>query len=189
MSERRDQLDKALDDALASYGEAPENEGLEQRILAAVTERARRTHAMRPLAAAIGAAAIVIMACLFWWVTPKMAIQTLPAKTTMLALRKIGPPQIRTIPLPEPATVLASAAKPRRTWENPPEPKLPQFPTPSPLSSEERALVQLVAHNPKHIPRELTDFGGPIKPIEITAVEIKPLALGWYTKEKTCCDR
>jgi hypothetical protein len=49
MRDQRDELDDALDDALASYCVAPETEGLERRILVRVTERTRRTHPTRPL--------------------------------------------------------------------------------------------------------------------------------------------
>jgi len=187
MVEQRDLLDKALDDALASYSEAPENEGLERRILARVTKTAG--HPRRPLAMAVGVAAAGITVCLFLWVTAKMTVQTLPASTTILALRKIEAPRIQTIPVPEPATFLASAAKPRRLRKRSTEPKLSQFPTPSPLSSKERALVQLVTHNAKDIPRELAYLSSPVKPIHITEIEIKPIQLESYTKEKRCCDQ
>ena len=183
MRDQRDELDDALDDALASYCVAPETEGLERRILVRVTERTRRTHPTRPLAMAMGATVAAVIACLFW-VAPKTAVQTLPANKTMIALKDIEPPQIPTI-----APVSASAASPGRIRKKPTEPKLSRFPTPAPLTSEERALIQLVTRVAKNNPRELTDLGRPVEPIHITAVEIKPLRLGWNTKEKRCCDQ
>ena len=189
MRDQRDELDDALDTALASYGEAPENEGLERRILVRVTEKARRTHPTRHLAMAIGATVAAVIACLFWVVASKTAIQTLPANKTMIALKDIEPPRISTIPVPEPAAVPASAANPGRIRKKPAEPKLLRFPTPVPLTSEERALIQLVTRVAKSSPRELTYLGRPVEPIHITAVEIKPLRLGWNTKEKRCCDQ
>jgi hypothetical protein len=52
------------------------------------------------------------------------------------------------------------------------------------LTSEERALLELVAQNPKDIPRDLTRLGGPIQPIDIAAIEIKPIEFDSYTREK-----
>lgn len=190
MRERPDRLDEVLDDALASYCEAPETEGLERRTLARVTERARRTHRTSHFAMIIGAAMVAAMVCLLWLGAPNTALQTRPASTAMLAMRKIeAPPRIEKIPVPEPAAPVAIAAKPRRVRKEAAEPKLAQFPTPVPLTSEERALIQLVTSHAKDVPRELPYLGGPVKPIRITAVEIKPLRLGWNAKEKRCCDR
>jgi hypothetical protein len=173
MHDHWDQFDEALNDALASYGEAPVNDGLERRVLARISETAGQTHPMKPLAVAICAAALV-MPCLFW-LLPKIAIQTKPANTTLLASRKVEVPGIRRIPEPEPPGAPAGAAARRRMPKRKAEPKLPRFPTPSPMSSDERALIQLVNRNPKDIPSELTSFAAPIKPIQITAIEIKPL--------------
>jgi hypothetical protein len=175
MREQRDQLDEALDDALASYGKAPEYEELERRILARVTERAKCKRPMRPLVMAFGAALPVVMACLFWWVTSKTPLPNRPASTSILVLSEVKRPAIPSIFVPEPAAVPVRAARQRRTPKKIAEPKLPQFPTPSPLTSEERALLRLASHDAKDSRRELTYLGSPIKPIQIAAVEIKPL--------------
>lgn len=190
MGEPRDQLDEALDEALASYGEAPENEGLERRILARVAGASRRTYSMRLPTMAVGAAAIAITACLLLWLTPKLTLQTLPANTTAVSLSRVEAPRMGTLPMPKPAAVPANAAKSRRFRKRPTEPKLAVFPTPTPLSNEERALLQLVTHHAKYIPGELTSLDSPVKPIYISALEIKPIQLGGpYTKEKRCCDQ
>jgi hypothetical protein len=190
MRERPDRLDEALDDALASYCEAPENEGLERRILVRVTERARRTRSMKLSVMTVGAATVAAMVCLLWLGAPDTAVETRPASTAMLAVRKIeAPPRIEKIPVPEPAAPVAIAAKPRRVRKEAAEPKLAQFPTPVPLTSEERALIQLVTSHAKDVPRELPYLGGPVKPIRITAIDNKPLRLEWGAKEKRCCDR
>jgi hypothetical protein len=73
------------------------------------------------------------------------------------------------------AVVLPRAAKSRRMRTEPAEPKLARFPTPSPMTSKEWALLRLVSGDAKNIPRELTHFGEPIEPIQLTAIEIKPL--------------
>lgn len=175
MGELRDRLDEVLDDALASYGETPENEGLEQRILARITEAAKRRHPRKRWMFAVGAATAAIAACLFLWTTTKVTEQTVPASTRTRALAKVETPVTRAIRTPEPAAVLVNAAKQRRPRKKPAEPKLSQFPTPSPLTREEQALVQLATYNAKDTARELTYPGGPVKPVQITQIDIKPI--------------
>jgi hypothetical protein len=175
MDERRDRLDEVLDSALAGYGVAPENEGLERRILARVAEAATRRHPKRRLMLALGAATAAMAACLFLRTTTKTAEHSVPANTGTRALTQIEAPGTRTIRRPEPAPVLARASKPRMIRKKPAEPKLSQFPSPSPLTGEEQALVQLVTHNAKDTAQELTYLGGPVKPIQITQIDIRPI--------------
>ena len=175
MREWQDRLDEMLDGALASYGEAPEREGLERRVLAKVNERALRRHPIRRFAAPVGVAAAVCC-LLLWWAMPD--ITTHPRKTITAAsqMRKVGEvPSMRTIPAPDLAVVPPPAAKLRSTPKRPAAPKLSRFPAPSPMSSEERALLRLAMGDPKYIPRELTRSGSDIEPLRIAAIEIKPL--------------
>ncbi len=173
MREQRDRFDEALDMALTRYGEAPEREGLERRVLERVTKRMVPTSPIRSFAVSICTTAAAIC-CLLWWQTPKASVRTYPARTSMPAVRKVETSK-RQVPARDYAIVPASATKRRPTLKRSGEPKLSQFPTPFPMSSEERALLQLTTRDAKDIPRELTAFGGPIEPIQITPIEIKPL--------------
>lgn len=184
MDERRDHLDEALDVALTSYGAAPQREGLEQRILSRVSETPSRTHSTGSFLITLAAAAAVIAVCLSWWMIRTTVIQPHPSTTAMLPLHKIEPPPAAAVVVPEPATVLASTGKPHRPRKKTTEPKLSRFPAPSPMTSEERALLELVVHHPKDIPQNLTRPDGPIQPINVAAVEIKPIAFDSYTREK-----
>ena len=174
MREWQDRLDEMLDGALASYGEAPEREGLERRVLAKVNERAMRKHPIWRFAAPIGAAAAVC--CLLWWAIPDMTTHPRRAITAASQTRKAGEaPFVQTIPTPDLAVVPLSAAKLRSTRKRLAAPKLSRFPSPSPMSSEERALLRLAVGDPKYIPRELTRSDSRIEPLQIAAIEIKPL--------------
>ena len=148
-----------LDDALASYSEPPPTIGLEKRILARVQERTRRRRSMHWLTAASCVAAAAVLSVLFW-PAPKIAVPIRPVQTASLVI----PVHVQTV-----------VAKPRPRNKKPVEPKLQQFPTPTPMTSEERALVQLASGNAKDIPQKLTEFGRPIEPIQVPALEIKPL--------------
>jgi hypothetical protein len=164
---RQDPLDEMLDDALASYGEAPEREGLERRVLAKIDERAARTRPVRRCAMVVGAAAAVC--CLLWWEMPKTTIQSRPALATTSKTRKTEQPLLaRTVIRPR-------ATKQKTAGNRSVEPKLARFPAPSPMSAEERALLRLVTGDPKLIPLELTHPGSPIEPLRMAAIEIKPL--------------
>ncbi len=163
MREWQDPLDEMLDGALASYGEAPEREGLERQVLAKVNQRAqRRRRSIGRFAASLGAAAAAV-GCLLWWAMPDIA--THPSPTITAAHSAVVPP-----PANKPPVI-----KLRRTPKRPAAPKLSQFPAPTPMSSEERALLRLATGDPKYIPRELTRAGTDIAPLRIAAIEIKPL--------------
>lgn len=167
MHEPFDELDEALDRALASYGKAPERSGLERRILARVSERTARRHRMTLAMVATCAAALVTI-CLFWWVTPKAAVPPQQASNP----ESVQPAKL---PLHKTDKALVLAIKPKRQWKQRGEPKLRQFPAPVPLGSQERALLELASHEAKHGNTEAADLDSPISPIEIAAVEIKPV--------------
>src|SRR4051812_10673514 len=134
MIEPHDQLDKSLDDALRTCCEPPENEGLEERILARVSESTRRTRPTRTFTVAVAAALVVAMAGLFWSVTAKF--RTEPESTRTIASIKRELPRLRAKPVRESAAALAStvrAPRPQKKWA---APKKPRFPMPSPLSGE-----------------------------------------------------
>jgi len=181
MNERQDPLDRLLDEALKSYGKAPENEGLEQRILVRVAENARVRHPVRPLTWAISAALLAGMTFLFWSVTPKVRRQ--PARTTTAAVKGIEPAPLQVMPARAPLPVLKRTGNVRKLQKPSATPKLLRFPAPSPMTSEEHALLQLVIGNTERVPKELIKLGGPITPIQITALEVKPLGSGGQTKE------
>ena len=167
MREWQDPLDEILDGALASYSEAPEREGLERRVLAKVSQRAMRRRSIARFAAPIGAAAAAVC-CLLWWATPDIATHPRPTITA-------ADSAVVASPATRPPTTKPPTTKLRSTPKRPAAPKLSQFPAPTPMSSEERALLRLATGDPKYIPRELTRAGSDIEPLRIAAIEIKPL--------------
>ena len=168
MLERRDPLDEALDDALATYGVALENKELEQKIVARVAEQARRARTMHWLAASIAAAAIVLIGCFLGWTrrTPPIeapAADAIARAVVSVPLRQMLGPKV--------------AVKRRASHKRTAAPKLSRFPAPAPMTKEEQALIRLVASAAKNPSLRLDPFSGTIKPIRITAIDIKPL--GW----------
>jgi len=150
-----DQLDRTLDAALAKYASVEPREGLEERILANLCSQDAR--AAEPtwwnwrFVAAV-AAVLMIAAVVVWrWNKP-----TLPPVAT-------HPPALKQAPFaPEVAHGEENNAAPRKSKRHPtlrhqrePEilaagPKLDVFPTPLPLSEQEKILATYVARYPQH---------------------------------------
>ena len=153
--EERDDLDRTLDAALAKYASVQPREGLEERILANL--RSHDTRAAEPtwwnwrFVAAL-AAVLMIAAVVVWrWNKP-----TLPPVAT-------HPQTLKPAPVaPELAHGDENNAPPRKPLQHRaprrrPEreimvagPKLDVFPTPLPLSEQEKILATYVARYPEH---------------------------------------
>jgi hypothetical protein len=155
-------LDRELDAALAKFAAVEPRTGLENRILANL--RAERTHAAQhsswrwPVAAALGAMIVVVAISLAWRsrkpdqnittqhppaiVQPPEHAGTQVAKND--APKSIRPHDTRprrrltTLAVSSAATIVATA------------PKLDQFPSPQPLSEQEKILAHYVANYPEH---------------------------------------
>lgn len=156
----RDELDGVLDSALASYAAEDPRPGLETRVLA----RVRR----RRFGRAVWAAAIPVAAGLcFWAVTLRSGLDEAirpPAVPAPVIARAPAPP------------VLVKRAPPRR---RPPLPKREQFPSPSPLTEEERILAGFVRRSPEEALERMSEAKSQtLEPIKIEAIQIEPLQKG-----------
>lgn len=152
----RSEFNRRLDAALADYASVEPPAGLEQRILA----RARTSEA-RPR--------------LVWW-RWAAAVPALACAVAVFVYRdapRIEPPRVAlTAP---PAPVLSAPLTKRTSRPRPVRlPKLEVFPTPVPLSAEERALLMLVAQSPEKASELLT----PAEPEPIKPIEIEPISNG-----------
>lgn len=167
-----DQLDSLIDRAISTYCEASARAGLEERVLNRIrttdTAHRRFTGARWALALSMLMLVFVVMALrLLHSFGPK----TLPVATSQLTSQ----PRFREIS-PEAPKILVStrSTHPRRRRES--LPKQEQFPAPTPLSSEERLLLAFVKRDPVTTVRMFGELQKRAsEPIEIEAVEIKPL--------------
>lgn len=143
-----DELDLVIDAALTA---PPADAHLAQRVLARAGAAPRRK-LWRWIAPCAAAAAAVVVAIAVW---PDLPLPPpAPLGTTLL----------RTVPLRAPRQEPPVAAHSHRV------PQSATFPTPSPLSAEERALLRLAA-TPEAFAKPFTG-----DPIEIAPIEITPLA-------------
>jgi hypothetical protein len=154
-------LDRALDAALVGYTAVDPRPGIEERILAnlyAAHERATQHSWWRWPAAAALAAVIVLAASLAWRTgKPVQKITTQSSPAPVQADKHVGTQvadnsepnsprphdastgrRLQPHAVSYPATVVAPALK------------LDQFPSPQPLSEQEKILARYVANYPKH---------------------------------------
>lgn len=150
----RDDLDRTLDAALAKYASAEPREGLEERVLANLRAAATRSaqSAWWNWRFALLAAVLAVAAVVVWqW-----------NKATRLSIAN-HPSTIRQAPVgPDLAHHDGNSARPIKSvqWRRPrhrpqPEtvaasPKLDVFPSPLPLSEQEKILASYVAGYPEH---------------------------------------
>jgi hypothetical protein len=160
-----DNLDRILNEGIAEYAKSEPLTGIEQRILARVqfAKGPRRLVAgwgLIPAGAAV-VAGLAIMLLLPHREQPRPVYQV--AVNRPLAL---PPPLAEKAAMPKPARHLAK----RKML-----PKLAVFPTPSPLTEEERRLIAMVKHDPKGTAEEFESLRKRNQPIEIAPLVIEPL--------------
>jgi hypothetical protein len=158
-----DELDRILDDALASYSLLEPRAGLPGRVMARV--------------AADGAAPRRV----WWWLAPAAAVLAGALIATVFWRSETHPPVVTVVRPPVRTEVETPAAPPPLDVARKVEhvrsvrrlPRRESFPSPAPLSAEERALLAFVQHAPG-VARQLAE---PDKPLEIEAVNIQPLQI------------
>jgi hypothetical protein len=160
------ELDKILDDGLSSYSREEPRPGLEDRILNRVrAPRERRRFSWLRWAAAIPAVACVL----------SLAVTFLSTRHSVPKSRKPAP-IISTAPSPPIASADMQPTVTKRRPKPVQSPKREQFPTPRPLTAEERALLAFVARSPKQAEELLADAKSrTTEPIQIEEIRIEPL--------------
>ena len=150
--EERDDLDRTLDAALSKYASVEPREGLEERILANLRQAERRSarSVWWNWGLAMITAFLVIAAALVWrWNQPTKTPVTVHRWTVNHAPvtpdlahrdRNNAPPRsLRRTPRHQPEREVVAA-----------HPKLDVFPSPLPLSEQEKILASYVSQYPRH---------------------------------------
>ena len=158
-NEKRDELDQLIDSAMAEYADAEPLAGLEERVL----ERVRLERAGKRSFWRWSIAVVAVAAALLVILVPRPQ-QVDVRRTARSAEVREGPPPAANHATPPRARPQTSRSPQHRM------PKRDQFPTPAPLTAEERALLHLARfHSDELQPtREL-------QPIEIAPIEIAPI--------------
>jgi hypothetical protein len=168
-------LEDWLDEILADYVTAEPSPELERRVLDYTRNHTASAGTVwgSPLISWLSTASVMLAAATILWLghPSRQAIPTIhtpePRRVHSAPLKSAGPSAAQPVPV--------IMHRQRRHRVNRALPKRDLFPTPSPLSSEERALLAYAERPPKEIPPELTNTDRPIVPIQIAAIQIKPL--------------
>lgn len=148
----RDKFDDLLDSALASYCSAQPRPGLERRVVNNVLT------ARRPFRFPRWTFAIPVVASLVFLLIHRTQSPPRPTPPPVTAHNAVRHPEtVRT----------TKAAAPRRHVRTRSAPKPTSFPTPSPLTAEERAVLQLVARAPEQVAGFAGELAATIQPIRI----------------------
>lgn len=183
MHDNRDEIDLLLDSALATYTDPGPDCALEQRILTRIAAEAHAApRRWLPWAIALPAAASLLIFILIshpWTnhtsVLPQQAnVSHRPMPSTKAANRPSSQAaQTRRSKIP------LRKQRPRHralAVRSAPLPKLDIFPTPQPLSPQERALVNFAAHATKSERESLVTLQQQADaPLHIAAIQILPL--------------
>ena len=194
MGDKNRFVDELLDSALAHQRAATPRPGLETRILEGVRVAASERNALGKVWKwGVAVAAVVVM-----FVVVRVAYRShSPVPQTPQAANAVPAPSPKETlnanaeptPVARPATKVAQPNRIAR-HESKPSHRVEahhwpsQFPTPAPLTEEQKALVQYVYETPPEVLAEPIFKTEPtvqrveIKPLEIPALEIKPLAFG-----------
>lgn len=161
-----EQLDRMLDEALASYSSKGPRPGLEDRVLAHVRAEAGRRRIPRWVFALPALAAAMVMIAIF----SRPAPQPPPLPVPLVKQAFARAPET-------PAAKAARRATPVRAAKRV-LPKRQVFPTPVPLTNEERALLVFAQRYPEQARALFTPPPEPkIEPIRIEEIRIEPLEM------------
>jgi hypothetical protein len=144
MAANRDELDAILEKGIASYPEAEPLAGIEERIIARIgmTKMPRRSVS--------GWFAVLVLGMAVAAIAGFVLIRTRHSEPRPTAVAAVSRPSHF-----EPARVQVRISEPQRRPHTArvrrvrASPKGPVFPTPSPLTTEERLMVTLVSENPE----------------------------------------
>lgn len=177
-NERNQFVDDLLEASLARYSSVMPRTGLEGRVLAhARAAQERRARVMWAWWLSAGVAVIMFTVAVLNF-THRQAIPTPPKSVEVVkAVSGIGPRPVAAPPKQVRATLHASK---RQIWEAnlisaAEENRLPMFPSPSPMTDQEKLLVQYVRTTPAEAlsatPSESEDF----QKLKIEEIAITPL--------------
>jgi hypothetical protein len=165
----RDKLDRLIDGALASYADVEPLAGLEDRVVNRVrVVGARRRIFGWGMGLAVAASVVVV------GIGIRTEHRTTPKATSTAATIRLGP--VAVAKEPPAASERVRRSVPKRLARPRELPKLEQFPIPSPMTTEERALVGFVQRDPIEAQQIFADLRKRAdEPIEIQPIEILPL--------------
>jgi hypothetical protein len=159
----RDELDRLIDDAVASYSDVEPRLGLEARVLNRMhVLRARRRIFAWGMGLAVAASVVVVGIV----IRTEQRPTSKPAEVARVTRAEEPTPTTRPVAKVRPAK---RARRPQFL------PKLEQFPAPTPLTAEERALIAFAQLHPRDAEMFAELQKQADEPVEIERIRIAPL--------------
>jgi hypothetical protein len=177
MGRNNDELDKILEEGLSTYSGGEPWPGLEDRVLSRVAGAgaSKKRRIWRWMIVAVPAAACLLLAVSGLWRKQEVRPVERPPQVARVRPEPV-PHEIEAQAVPAPrqrVTVRKSVAPASQST------KREQFPSPAPLSSEERALISLAMAAPSEQPTP-----GEPAPLEVEPIQIEPLQISGPSEEK-----
>jgi hypothetical protein len=167
----RNELDQILDSALASYSARHPWPGIEQRVINRLSQAKPRERWLRwvvPAPVLAGTLAIVA-----YWFRPEAPHANVPGRVVQSTVALESEIQPRTS-----ASVARAVRVHRPPSLRPRAAKAAVFPAPSPLTAEERALMQLAVSNPEVLQHAQISRQQWNRPLTMESINIPPLENG-----------
>ena len=181
------ELDTLIDQALSTYVDAEPDPSLAARISVAVpTTRQRRSAWLLGLGPALACSLAVLLAFVSLHHAPPRGDST-PHVASMAPGDAVRTDTATTVPPFTPARQLPSRRAQRSHTSAPLVPHLAVFPSPTPLTREEEALLNLANHvsvSPALSTPELTQTADADQPLTVPPVSIAPIEIAALTKEQ-----
>ena len=161
-----DKWERILDEGMAGYASAEPLAGMEERILAKIRAAEGPQRRLRGWGVVLAAATAGL--CLLVMLPTRKAELGRPVPAGVVVQLQVSVPK---------QAVSVSRVLHRRARAKV-LPKLAVFPTPSPLTGEERRLIALVATDPKGTAEAFESLRKRSEPLEIAPLVIEPLTIG-----------
>jgi hypothetical protein len=169
--EHKNELDRLLDQALASYVDQEPDPTLRTRILARVAEAEPSPKRLWLLAPAAACAAAILIALLYHPASPAPLPQ--PTATASTASAPESPVPVSSVPRQTTHTHPALAAHHSRRSEQPALLRDASFPSPTPLTAQENIVLKFAMEHPAQARQVLTAPAA--RPIENAPLSIAPI--------------
>lgn len=167
MDNSHDNLDRLIDGALAGYSNAEPLAGLEGRVLNRVRVKLAMRRRVFAWAVAFAAVASVVVVGIVIRTERHVAV---PKPAEIVQAKPALPTAVTRLP-----RVMPKRVSVKRSGRPKPLPKLEQFPSPAPLTAEERALVALAQQDPEELGKFAEMERQSEAPLEIQPIQIAPL--------------